>query len=350
MEARAHLERLLKLDPNNDDARLALAHVLWRVGLAQDAQGRVGEVLARHPQHQPALALRRQLVEGAVAPTASRLRPQARVGVAAVVDTNLGLDPDVVERASKLATLAQIEASGGVVSPTLSGFLLLSSAIPMRDAAVLGELAPTRVAAEVVARYPAANFEAAVDLRYEELFANAFSTRLQRTVGPSVWGTLKLLPMHHLRLLAGVDLRQPVADFGAASIMPKVSLRDNLRLGRLSVTSDVAARMSRSAGATGTDTPLRTDFEEAALALATTFALSDEVALTAVVEGQGRRFRDDPTAGDLKETTLFGLAGARYVLDRVELHAEYAYTRNLSHRLYAYDRHQVSMGVRAWYE
>ncbi len=349
-EARALLERLLKLDPNHDDARLALAKLLWRAGLSAPAEAKVSEVLARHPQHEPALALRRNLQSGVPAPRASRLAPQTRVGLAALVDTNLSLDPDGVERASKLASLAELQASGGFASPTLSGFALLASAVPLRDAAVLGELAPTRVAVDLTARYPSAGFEVAVDLRYTELFANAFSTHLQRTVAPSAYGTLQLSPFHHLRLLAGADLRQPVADFGAPSFMPTASLRDTWRLGPVTLTSDVTGRLSRAAGSPAEDTLLRSDFDEAALAMAASFALGEVVTLDALVEGQGRHFRDAPAAADLKETTLFAFLGARYTMHHIELHAEYAFTKNFSHALYTYDRQQVSVGVRTWYE
>src|SRR5207247_3441526 len=127
-----------------------------------------------------------------------------------------------------------------------------------RNAGALGDLAPTQAVADVQARYPGASFTTAVDLRYAELFTNAFSTHRHSTVSPSLWTSYKLDVGHTLRLLAGLDLRRPEADFGAASYTPKLSLRDQIRLGRVLCVTDLSGRVSRAVGSSA-GSAMRTD-------------------------------------------------------------------------------------------
>jgi tetratricopeptide (TPR) repeat protein len=342
------LERLLAKDPANDWARLALARALWSEGEAGRATEAVDAVLARHPAFLEGLELRRDLSRGSAAAGASRWQPRLRLGVAAVYDSNLSLDPgELPEVSNRHAGLLSLDGSAlvdytGLRTP-LTLIARLNTMVPLTDADDIAPLAPTQVTAGFVGRLPLGRAELALDLRYEELFTEVFARHLQHAVSPTLLGAYALGPGHRLRLLLGADLYLPEESFAAGTNTTlKLALRDSVRLGRFLLVADLGGRLNR--GAETTDESLvSTNFLEIDGGLLMEAPLVANLSGLVAVSGQGRRFDVD-----LRESTYAGLAGVRLAFDDFDLHAEYAYTINLSNPLRSYDRHQLTVGVRAY--
>jgi tetratricopeptide (TPR) repeat protein len=346
-----YLEKLLTLDPNNDLARLALARALWLAHQRQRATGVLDTVLERHPTYLPALSLAEDLRTLEEPPSLSRWRPRARVGLALIADSNLSLDPGLVPAVqNRRATLLSVHAGtlveyhGGPLP--LVAFARLDASAPLTKQQQLGDLCPTLVSAGVVGRLPLALLETVIDLRYEELFTSYFDNHLQRALIPSVWLAFRLSAAHQLRLLFGADFRLPEKSFAPASNTTlRAGLRDTMTLDRITLLVEVTGRYNTGGAQQVAKSVVRTDFAEVGGTLVGEYAFSETLGAFLLASGQGREFDAGP-----RESTYSAVAGGLWRLGFAELHAEYSFSKNLSRRDRSYDRHQMSVGVRAHYE
>jgi len=349
-----YLEKVMTLDPNNDDARLELARAQWLAGSRERGGESLATLLERHPHNIAALTLDKEMRAGTLSvPTPpAAWSASARAGVAAIYDSNLSLDPGLVPSVSdRKAALMNVELAAqtsygrGPVPVTLLADM--NSELPFDKTAALADLAPTTVGGAVIAQHRLADLAVGFDGRYDELFTAMFSTHLQRSLAPSLFGAYRLAGQE-LRLLAGLEWRQPEGVLGTRNnLTTKLGLRDTLKRSELTALLDVTARRNRSGAAASSPeaAALRTDFDEIGATAYVEYAFTMPLAAFLTLDGQARKFN----AG-VKESTYNAMAGGRYELGSVELHAEYAFTKNLSDSQHSYDRHQVTVGVRGYYE
>jgi hypothetical protein len=344
-----YLSKVLDLDPNNDDARLDLARAQYLAGDPGKGEETLSAVLDRHPRLVSALTLDKQMrtgtVEAPVAPSPWRLT--GRAGIAAILDTNLSLDPGTLPNVSnRRAGLMNVDVAAslgyraGPVPVTV--FAQLTSNTPFSKADKLAALAPTTVDAGVIAKRSFGDANLGLDARYQELFTATFDNYMQRLVSPSLFGGYRVANQD-LRLLGGIELRRPTDALGTdSSLTTKASLRDTASLGRLMLVVDLSGRLNQS---NGTAAATNADFREIAGMIYGEYGITAPLAALLMVAAQARQFDQG-----LKESTYTALGGARYTLGTIELHAEYSFSKNLSDAPHSYDRHQVTAGVRAYYE
>ncbi|MBI5511928.1 MAG: tetratricopeptide repeat protein [Deltaproteobacteria bacterium] len=348
----ALLERALALDPNNDDARIELARALAQGGDLAKSRATIAAVLERHPRLISALSLDKEIRAGAVsAPSRpSPWRFSGRAGLSTLYDSNISLDAgrsrDVSHQRAALLDQEAAAAVGHAAGPLPATlFVQLRNTTPLSNQDIARKLAPSIVLAGLVGTHAIGDLSLGVDARYQELFTDGFGTHLQQLLSPSLFAGYRVAGQD-LRLLVGVERRRPYGVFGSdLSLTTKATLRDTLALGALSLTVDVAGRRDRSGAANTAGAELRTDFDELDATLYAEYAAFSHLAAFVAADLQARKFDTG-----LKESTYNGLAGGRYELGLVELHAEYSFTKNLSDALHSYDRHQVTFGVRAYYE
>ena len=356
-----YLAKVLELDPNNDDAKLDLARAQYLAGDASKSEDTLAAVLERHPRFVQALTLDKEIRTGTIAapPRPSPWRTQGRAGIAAVYDSNLSLDPGLVPDVSnRRAALMNVEAAATVGYTTgplpMTLFAQLADTHPLKNSHDLSDLAPTTVRSGFIASHSFGDLAAGLDARYEELFTDDFGKHMQRLLSPSLFGSYRVAGQD-LRLLGGIEWRQPFGVMGTDSNLTyKIMLRDTTRLGRLTLVADLSGRANTAAkkddepaATSGTNPGLgsRDNFGELAGVACAEYALLDTLAAVLMLDAEARRF-DSGT----KESTYAIMAGGRHTFSSIEVHAEYGFTKNLSDAQHSYDRHQLTAGVRAYWE
>lgn len=355
-DAVEHLEHLLKLDPQADDARLLLARAQWLAGRDTEAEATLDLLLTRHPELEAGLALRAEIGSGPPAEP-SFWQPSARLGIAVGYDSNLSLDsgtlPDVSNRTAGLMDV-DLAASVTHANQTLpvTVFGRVTSQVALAKQQELHNLTPSTVDLGLVGRRPIGSLTAAVDLRYQELFTNGFSEHRQRLLGPSVWATYRVAAIDTVQLTLGAEVRQPSESFAPSdNLTVKAVARNTLTVGKLELLVDLALRRNTGFGdeagaVVWTGENVRTEFDELGGSVRATYAISDGLGAFLLAHVAGRSFESG-----VGETTLHGSGGVRYAFGALELHAEYAYSRNASDdELFSYARHRLSAGIRAYYE
>ncbi|MEK7705672.1 MAG: hypothetical protein AAB426_11985, partial [Myxococcota bacterium] len=219
----------------------------------------------------------------------------------------------------------------------------------------LASLVPTTVEAGAIAQRSLGAFVAAADLRVQELFVNQFATEVQRLVAPSVWAGRRV-GVHFVRLLGGVEWRQPVELVGDSpkSLTFKVALREQLRLERLLLVLDGGARQNAALGQTAAQrdeaatqlATVGTGFRELYVSAYGEYALTPTLGVLGQIVAQARQL----DARDQRESTYDAQLGARATFGLTEVQAFYDYGRNLSGPERSYERHQAGMAIRFWYE
>ena len=86
------------------------------------------------------------------------------------------------------------------------------------------------------------------------------------------------------------------------------------------------------------------DFDEFNATLYGEIPFTEKMELFAMGNYARRNISGGPT-----ENAFLALGGARYNLGVIEVHGEYAFTKNDSNDLRTFTRHQVNLGLRYWY-
>lgn len=354
-DAVAWLRQLLALDANDDEARYELILALRDLADGDAAHGVLDELLDRQPQHLDALRLKADWDRGELSAEVGRgssLRPVMRVGLGAVYDSNLALDatgvPETSRRQAGLLDLdfvAGASYDAGALPLTLMARLTHQNAFADREQ--VGQFIPSTVGLTAIARRALGPVMATVDLRYAEVFVDSFAEHRLRLVAPSLAGEYAWGRAHTLRALTGAELRQPFGDpLTPANTTVKAGLRDSMRFGGLGLVADVTLRRNVQTGEPEREPASElVGFDEIAGLVYAEYQLLDWLAVLGFVEVAGRRF----DAG-FAETTSSAQLGLQIPFDTLELHAEYQFTHNDSRPARELDRHQVSAGVRVWYE
>jgi len=359
-DAIAALQKILTLDACNDDARYELALTQWRAGDSATAQQTLNMLLERHPQNIPALTLREDLAVGRLPPPApSPWHPMVRADLSVGYDSNIALDPGTGALTSRTnAGVLGLDLAGTLTYNTgdapLTLIARLVSEKPIGGSTDAAQVLPTVVEVGGMYSQHLGAWLAGFDARYQELFTDTFNDHRQRELAPSVWAAIQLGP-HRVRGLVGAELRQPydLQPEPRDNLTGKAFLRDEMVFRPVLVLIDLGGRLNRGVGteppAVQSSDPLLATplygFVEGDVDLYVKTRFWQDFALFALAAGQFRHFD-----GGLKESTYQGQAGLQWTFHDFELHAEYAYSRNLSDAARSYQRHQVFGGVRVWYQ
>jgi len=352
-EAVRLFDRVLALDPYDDEARLHRTTALWRLGDATRARGSINDLLARQPAWPQALALNTHLDERAELAAPSPWRPLARVDVSGGYDSNLMLLSSSVAEASQSSTaLMAVDASLGTAYAAngrpVSAFAHVTS-LQSPDKQ-LADWTSTLVGGALIGRQWLDELEAVVDLRYDELFTNSFATHRQRVMSPTLYGSLPLGTTQRLRLLVGADYRMLFnSPQSPDNVTLRLGVRDTLTIGRVTAALDLEGRRNWATTNTTAATLRSAEFLEGAAHVTADTTLVGELAAQALAGGSWRRLYQ--SAGGNHERQLDGQVGLRYGLGWAELHAEYAFTKNFADQsAFSFTRHAVFAGVRAWFD
>lgn len=359
-EALTLLEHLLALDPNADEARLQLALVQWRRGNTAAANQAVAYVLARHPDLPAAVAVQQQIAAAPAGPP-SPWQLNGRLDLALGYDSNLGLATTALPQASRrgvgvgLVDIA-VGTSYRTNSRPFAAFARLTSLQPLNDRAQSAPNAATVVGLGAIGRHYVSDIETVLDVRYDEVFTDSFGQHRERIIAPTLSGAMPVGPLQRLRLLLGGDYHgvfsSPEAIDGSAPIEPnnmvaRVGLRDTLALDNGSLAIDVLGRRAwplataASGGGSGD-----VDFLELGGQLYGELHLTPIISAVTLGGLAARTFSDKARPA---ERSLVMQAGLRASFDFIELHAEYAYSRNdSSSDLWRWQRHSLFAGIRAY--
>ena len=359
-DAVALLERLVKLDPNADEARLQLALALWEQGNTVAAKAAVNHVLERHPDLPDALAVQTRINGGPPAPPPP-WRVMGRVDLAAGYDSNLTLASTALPEVSHqgvgvglvdLALGASYEPGGR----PFSALVRLTSLQPFSDRSRVAPSAATVIGVGLLGRRQLGEIESAVDVRYDEVFTDTFAEHRERVVSPSLYGSMAVGSLQRVRALVGGDYHQEISGAKAlasdalvepSNIVARAGLRDNIAWGQWSFVVDALGRraFSLSTPAPG-GSSREVDFLEFGGQAGADRRLTQTLGAFALVGAASRTFAKDVRPS---ERTLSAQFGLRMSIDWVELHAEYAYAHNDSAtKLWRWDRHTIFAGVRAY--
>ncbi len=346
-QAVTYLERLLALDPYDDEARLRLAQAAVAAGDLPKGREQVAAVLGRHPEWSPARRFAAQLDTRMLPTLPGNLRPQGRVGLSFGYDTNVALGATALPQVAHLAApFAAVDATLGASVDTdkrpLAVYARFTSLQPVRERTTLSGYSPTSVGMIAVGRHRMGKLLGTFDLRYDEVFTDSFASHRARIVSPSLLGSIAF-GEQQLRLLGGADYRDiNGARLGPDNITWKASLRDTLVHGKLVTFLDLGARRNQALRRVSSLPRAGVDFSELGADLYGELGMAPAT-LFARVGAAARHFDRG-----LRESTYSGELGARARVGRYELHAEYGYAQNLSGRQRSYTRHTIFAGVRAW--
>lgn len=361
-------QAILALDPNADEARLAIARLELALGNRDAARVMNEELLKRHPQSEEGLALRKairvgKVVEAPAPEEGSPIGPLVRLDLVTGYDSN--------------PTLRNEDATGGAIDGgaaedvaimTVDGtvgffakgkdrpFTVLGRVRTTRafdpSASVQNSLASTVGLSAIGRRRLAENVTGIADLRYQALWTDGYGNFIQHFVAPSALATYDT-GIHQLRGLAGLELRffdEAISD----SVTPRLAVRDTIELGKGLVIVDVGGRLGIDT--TGEDTEFDTDYvgsRELSTLLFGQYELAERLTAFAATDFRWRSFDTRVNARgeqfDPSETVVQVLAGLRYRLDIYELHVEYSYSTAQASIARAFDRQQITGGVRVWY-
>lgn len=363
-EAIVYLTKILEFDPYDDDSRLELTEAYWHLVNKNQALKEVTHLLNRHPEWPQALKLQTTIKSGTTLPAPPTLwSPLVRGDLSLGFDSNPRLDNTLDNQVPGAAATALGGISGGdssMVSAVsiAAGLQHLGRSRPfslvahLRTQQSVGEydkfktMMPTTLGLSGVAGTFFGPVRAELHLYYEELFTNLFSSHYQRKLRATASAQYQLSKSNRLQISAGSDVRQITGQ--PSDITARFAIRDSLTIGRFSLSIDARLRYNLADyDSTDVDaTTLEVGFIEASSVLYTEYRFEAPLTFFALTDFA---IRDIPEV--LDESTFFAQGGIIWNLPICDLHSEYAYTRNRSNIVQRdYNRHQLSLGVRFWYD
>lgn len=363
-EAIVYLTKILKLDPYDDDSRLEIAEAYWRLANKDQALQEVVHLLARHPEWAQALKLQTTIRSGTALPPPPTLwSPLVRGDLSLGFDTNPRLDntldnaipggvPTALGRissgdASMVSTVsitAGVQHLGRTQPFSLVAYLRTQQSIGEYDK--FKTIMPTTLGLTGVAGTYFGPVRSELHLHYEELFTDLFSSHYQRKIRATASAQYQLSKSNRLQISAGSDVRQITGQ--PLDTTARFAIRDSLTIGRFSLSIDARFRYNLADydSADVNSTTLEVGFIEASSVLYTEYRFQAPFTLFALADFA---IRDIPEV--LDESTFFAQGGVVWNLPICDLHSEYAYTRNRSNIVERdYNRHQLTLGVRFWYD
>ncbi len=350
-EANATYATILKYDEWDDEARKQRIQILWRLGKSTEALDLAKLLLKRHPDDLDTQSAIKDLELNKKAKRASSWSPIIRGSVGTFYDSNV------------------IFASGGdlTISDTQAGVLVATAEAgaqhaTRRQAFSMAARATTRVAmggakdamtalasnagATLIYTRDVKRLRLGIDARYDEWFTNVFAESRQRTASPSFTLGIPINDRHRLQALIGSDIAHVTAIQGFtdnASI--KGMIRDDMVFRGLWLTLDIGGLMDIVYGKQRDAVPLLGNYGEAWAAATASYRLFWKLDALGAISGSVRRY----TSGNHEEAYRL-LAGLRTILkSNIELQLEYSFGQRFADVPRGYQRHEVGLTVRFWY-
>jgi len=357
-EAVTYLEQVLALDPYDDDSRLELTEALWRMAAKDKARKEISALLTRHPEWPAALSLQSTITADTPLPSPPSLwRPLVRGSLSTGFDSNPRLDNTLDNTAlgrissGDASLIGSVSLAAGVQH--MGRTQPFSLVAHLRTQQSLGEfdtfknIMPTTLGLTALGRAYLGPFRSELHIHYEELFTNMFSTHYHRLIRATASSSYRLTRNNTLQISTGADVRH-VRD-QSPDVTTRFSLRDTLSMGRFSLSVDARIRynLAKYDAQTVNATTLEIGFLEASSVIYTEYRFQAPFTIFALTDFA---IREIPEV--LDETTLFVQGGIVWNLSFCDIHSEYAYTRNRSNNEVQrdYNRHQLTAGVRFWYD
>lgn len=357
LQAIAYLQKVLELDPYDDDSRLDLAEAYWRLENKNQAQQELSLLLTRHPEWPQALKLQQTVESGLALPAPPTLwRPLVRGSLSMGFDSNPRLDNTLDN--TTLGRLTSGDASVVSAVSVTAGVQHLGRSRPfslvahLRTQQSIGEfdkfkaIMPTTVGLTGVAGTYLGPVRSELHLHYHELFTDLFSNHYQRKIRATASAQYQLSQFNRLQISIGSDVRQ-ITD-QPADVTTRFAIRDSLTMGRFSLSIDARVRYNlASYESSEVDaSTLEVGFIEVSSVLYTEYRFQSPFTIFALADFA---IRDVPDV--LDESTFFVQTGVTWNLSICDIHSEYAYSRNRSNiEQRDYNRHQLTLGVRFWYD
>mgnify|MGYP001239412241 CR=1 FL=1 len=354
-QAAGYLEKILALDPYDDDSRVELAEAYWRISEKQKAQDQLAELLNRHPEWPRALELKAVFDKDETLPGPPLLwSPLVRGDLSFGFDSNPRLDNTLTSTllgrlesrdssfTSAVSVAAGIQHLGRTRPFTLVAHIHTQQSVG--DFNRFKEMMPTALGLRAAGRLYVGPVLSELHVHYEELFTNLFSKHYHRQVRTTASGQYKLNRSNTLQVSIGADIRKITEQ--TADVTARASIRDSLTMGRFSLSLD--AKLRYNAGQTDNLDPatLEVGFLETSGVIYTEYRFKEPFTLFTMLDFS---VRDVPDI--LEEATFFTKTGIIWNLSFCDLHSEYTYTRNRSNEEQRnYNRHQFTTGVRFWYD
>ena len=353
--AAQYLEKILALDPYDDDSRIELAEAYWRILKPQKAQEQITQLLARHPEWPRALSLKTAFDKGESFPGPPLLwSPLVRGDLSFGFDSNPRLDNTLSTTAlgrltsrdasltSSVSIAAGVQHLGRNQPLTLVAHLHTQQSVG--EFARFKEIMPTSLGLTAAGRIYMGPVLSELHVHYEEIFTNLFAQHYHRQVRTTASGRYQFNRSNALQLSLGADVRKITEQ--NTDITARVSIRDNLTMGRFSLSVD--AKLRYNAGDTENVDPaaLEVGFLETSGGIYSEYRFKAPFTVFALIDFS---VRDIPEI--LEEATFYTQGGIIWNLSFCDLHSEYTYTRNRSNEEQRnYNRHQFTTGVRFWYD
>ena len=356
-QATIYLERVLALDPYDDDSRIELAEAYWRLLNPDRAKQELEHLLNRHPEWPRALELKSVFDQNETLPQpASMWSPLVRGDLSFGFDSNPRLDNTLSN--TVLGRLSSREGGGSLTSAVsiAAGLQHLGRTQPLsviahlRTQQSVGEfdrfkqIMPTTVGLTAAGRVYLGPVHSELHVQYEELFTDLFNQHYHRHIRTTASGRYQLNARNTLQLSLGADVRQIIEQ--ASDVTLRALIRDHLTMGRFSLSMDAKVRYNLGAPENIDAATLEVGFLEAGAAIYTEYRLKQPFTLFAMLDFS---VRDVPDI--LDEASFFTRCGIIWNFSVFDLHSEYTYTRNRSNEEQRnYNRHQFTTGVRFWYD
>ncbi len=353
--AAKHFEKILALDPYDDDSRIELAEAYWRMNVPEKAKEQLAHILNRHPEWPRALELKASFDQGAaLAGPPSLWSPLVRGDLSFGFDSNPRLDNTL--SSTLLGRLTSTDSSFTSAVSIAAGIQNLGRTQPFTLVAhlstqqSLGEFSrfkammPTSLGLTTAGRMYLGPILSELHVHYEELFTDVFSQHYHRQVRTTASGKYKLNRSNTLQLSVGADVRQITEQ--DTDVTARASIRDHLTMGRFSLSVDARFRYNTGKTDNVDAATLEVGFLETSALLYAEYQFKAPFTVFSMIDFS---VRDVPDI--LDEATFFTQTGIIWNLDFCDLHSEYTYTRNRSNEEQRnYNRHQFTTGVRFWYD
>ena len=374
-EAAELFEKVLELDPWDDDSRLNLVEALWRAGSTERATSTVKTLLERHPELEEGLSYQADLAAGKAAPSRpSPWRKLLRLSLDVGFDSNYGYDSNYDGETElspssdllgidtvfgKKSAVGTIEALAGVNhlgrTRPITAYARIKTQQSIGQFDAFKDLMPTLVGLQLIGRKPVGTIHTELHLSYNELFTGLFDTHYHRLVSGVTTAQTRLGRHNRIRLATGVDYRAPEERTSDTTL--RVSLRDTHQVDKFTISGQAGFRANYA-----TVSPEEIvvanhniDFTEYSGAVFLSYRFTQGLSAFALADLAKREFDVRPggsTSPDrIADTTLFAQSGLVVEWDKVELHGEYAFSKNTSSfDERDYNRHQLNVGVRYWWD
>ena len=354
-------QKVLSLDPYNDDARVDLILALWNSEKLAEAKTISSDLSNRHPTWEKSVELASRLEQNLPAPQPpSPWKTIARIGLSGGYDTNIGLMSAVFENSDQKGSTLRTDLMAGITNTKRSNpFTVFAHAstdvlLGGQEAGITQYL-PTTAGITGVARTYWDVWDSSLHLDYSEVLTE-FTRREFSLLSPTVYMERALPGSQVLRILGAADYRVHASEEVDKDLTMEFSIRDTLHLSSGHISINVFGRPNLGITQTSEDSgsavtidlsSIQLGFWESGGTLYTEWAAFNDITFFGLADFRKREFLSFSS----KEITFAGEIGVRWAFNDFSLYAQYGGLKNDNDHpegIRDFTRHQVRAGVNYW--